>query len=57
MALTSLAHKYDVQMLLKDCMHSLKHAHEIAIIDRLLLADQLQLQSVLVRNRTTSRIC
>jgi len=47
MSTTRLAHKYDVEMLLKDCAHSLKHAHEIPIIERLLLADRLQLKSVL----------
>jgi len=45
-SLAKLAHKYDVQSLLKDCEHSLKHGHEIPIIDRLLLADRLNLKSV-----------
>ena len=48
MTLTQLAYKYQVEILLRDCEHSLKHSHEIAVIDRLLLADRLKLQSVLV---------
>ena len=48
LAITQLAHKYDVQTLLKECEYSLKHAHEIPVIDRLLLAYRLQLMSVLV---------
>ena len=48
MSLSQLAHKYDVQTLLKECENSLKHAHEIPIMDRLLLADRLKLKCVLV---------
>jgi len=48
MTLTQLAYKYQVEILLRDCEHSLKHSHEIPVIDRLLLADKLKLKSVLV---------
>ena len=48
MALTELAQKYDIPALMKKCERSLKHAHEIAVIDRLLLADRLKLKSVTV---------
>ena len=47
-AVTKLAHRYDVEFLLADCERSLKMAHEIPMVERLLLADQLQLHDVLV---------
>ena len=48
MSLTQLAHKYKIKTLLEKCEHSLKHAHEISIMKRLLLADRLKLENVLV---------
>jgi len=48
MGVTRLAHQYDVEILLAECERSLKHAHEVPIIDRLLLAELLQLEGVLV---------
>jgi len=48
MALAILADKYDVKSLLIDCERSLKYAHEISFIDRLVLADRLHLKSVLI---------
>jgi len=48
MAMTKLAHKYVIPTLLEECEHCLKNADEIAVIDRLLLADRLKLQDVLV---------
>jgi len=47
-ALTILADKYDVRSLMIDCERSLKFAYEIPVIDRLVLADRLQLKSVLI---------
>jgi len=46
MALTILADKYDVPTLLAECERSLKFAYEIPVIDRLVLADRLQLKNV-----------
>jgi len=48
MSLTELAHEYKVKGLLAECERSLKFAHELPIIDRLLLADRLKLGNVLV---------
>ena len=48
MSLASLACKYKIPTLLKECEHSLKYAHEIDVIDRILLADRLKLKSVTV---------
>jgi len=48
MALIKLAEKYEVKTLMAECERRLKFAHEIPILDRLLLADRLKLNSVLV---------
>ena len=53
-ALTKLAQKYQIKTLVDECERCLMFAHEIPVLDRLLLADQLQLKSVLVGLGRTS---
>ena len=43
-----LAFKYDVQILMNECERCLKFAHEISVVDRLILADKLGLNDLKV---------